>query len=317
MAKENDSSTQSEAAAILEFLPDEAAVLNQGVKSVADEDPEVVVDSEEGDPDPAQVETEDPEVSEDDESQDSEKPVGSEKVQKRIDKLTARAKTAEEEAEQAKARVKELEDEAAQLREAAPQTVMAPTAENPLADVDSAEALEARVANAVAVKRWCIKNPDGGTVTDKEGNEVDIDPEQARSMLADAEDVITVHAPRRERFLAESVKHTAAAKEVYPDMFKSGTEMEKAFQSLVKAWPEVKRFPDHHLVLGDYIAGFKARSGKAAPAQEPAAKAKPSIAPPVPRVAAPKPKVNARASAAGQVLETGGSLDSLTEFFAG
>ena len=254
-------------------------------------------------------------------SGEEEKPAGGEKVQKRIDKLTARAKSAEEKVAAAEAELEKVRAEAAELREAGgrPEIVTAPNAQNPLSDVSDASVLAERVNNAQAVKRWCIENPDGGTVRGSDGKEVEFEPSQVRKMLADCEELLTVHAPRRERFLVENEAHTATARDVYPEMFKRGSEMEKQFQKLVKAWPEVTRFPDYHLVLGDYIAGFGARGGrKAAAAEKPAEKkVKPTIAPPVPKVAAPKQKTNPKVAAAGQVLAAGGNLESLTNYFAG
>ena len=326
MAKTNEgansaeTTTTSEADSILEFLPEAAALLSGGDKAAAkpaeDPDAEETEDEEESESEETEVEAEE----EQSEEADDEKPAAGEKVQKRIDKLTARAKTAEEKVTAAEAELEKVRAEAAELREAGgrPEIVAAPSAQNPLSDVPDVARLAERVDSAQAVKRWCIENPDGGTVRDKDGREVEFEPAQVRKMLADAEELLTVHAPRRERFLSENEAHTKTAREVYPEMFKRGTEMEKTFQNLVKAWPEVTRFPDYHLVLGDYIAGFGARGGRKAAAEKTVEKkVKPTIAPPVPKVASPKQKANPKVAAVGRVLETGGSLDALTKYFAG
>jgi len=331
MAKENEgansaeTNTTSEADAILEFLPEAAALLDGGARKSEDgsktdgapaTEDEEESESDVEDPDTEETEGDEPE----DESEEDEKPAGGEKVQKRIDKLTARAKTAEEKVTAAEAELEKVRAEAAELREAGgrPEIVTAPNAQNPLSDVSDATVLAERVNNAQAAKRWCIENPDGGTVRGSDGKEIEFEPSQVRKMLADCEELLTVHAPRRERFLVENEAHTKTAREVYPEMFKRGSEMEKEFQNLVKAWPEVTRFPDYHLVLGDYITGFGSRSGRKASIEKPVEKkAKPTIAPPVPKVAAPKQKANPKVAAAGQVLEAGGSLESLTNYFAG
>lgn len=334
MAKENidkgaESAEMSEADAILEFLPDAAEALNSGkaesgkVKAEkpdpeADAESDEVTETEEADDDAGDDQADDDEADEEEEAE--EKPAGSEKVQKRIDKLTARAKTAEEKATAVEAELEKVKAEAAELREAGgkAEVVAAPSADNPLSDVSSPAELTARVNNAVAVKRWCIENPDGGTVKNKDGEEVEIEPAQARKMLADAEEVITVHAPRRERFLQESEGHTKAARDAYPEMFKKGTEMEKAFQSLVRAWPEVTRFPDSLLVLGDYITGFKARTAMKPDAGKPAVeKKKPAIAPPVPKVSAAKTTSATKGPKLEHVLAAGATEDALTNYFAG
>jgi chromosome segregation ATPase len=322
MAKENDNgAARSVADSILEFLPEESELLKpQGAAKA--ENPVLEPEAETADETEAEVEgteadAEKAETEESEESDEDGKPVESEKIQKRIDKLTARAKTAEEEREQLKAQVEELK--AKVTEEPAAKVVLAPNAENPLADVADAETLNARVANARAVKRWCIENPEGGTVKNAEGVEVEIEPAAARRMLADAEEVLTIHGPKRERFLVEQREHDRVARETYPEMFKKGSEAEKAYGSLIEAWPEVLRFPDHKVVLGDYIAGFNARmvAGKTKPeaAEKPV---KRGIALPVPKVTAPKPKVGGgKENSASRVIEQGGTLDALTNHFGG
>jgi hypothetical protein len=101
-----------------------------------------------------------------------------EKIQRRIDKLTAARKSAEEkatalaaEAEEARAKVAEYE---AQLNEAA-RPVLSPTADNPLADVDTQDALDAKIKSAQEVRRWALRNTDGATVKRPDGTEVYLD----------------------------------------------------------------------------------------------------------------------------------------------
>lgn len=328
MAKENTaekgakSAEMSEADAILEFLPDAAEALRtekpetgnlkaeKADKETETEESEAETETEEADE--AGDDQADAEDADEEEATEDEKPAGSEKVQKRIDKLTARAKTAEEKVAEVEAELEKVRAESEELRKAGPQVVSAPSADNPLSDVSSPAELTTRVNGAVALKRWCIENPDGGTVKNKEGEDVEFEPAQVRKMLADMEEIITVHAPRRERYLAESETNGKVAREVYPEMFKTGSEMEKAFQQLVKAWPEVTRFPDYQLVLGDYIAGFKARSGKK-PVVE---KKKPAIAPPVPKVSATKTTSATKGPKLEHVLAAGATEDALTNYFA-
>jgi chromosome segregation ATPase len=108
-----------------------------------------------------------------------------EKIQRRIDKLTAARKSAEEkatalaaEAEEAKAKVAEYE---AQLNEAA-RPVLSPTADNPLADVDTQDALDAKIKSAQEVRRWALRNTDGATVKRPDGTEVYLDSDQVKGL---------------------------------------------------------------------------------------------------------------------------------------
>lgn len=296
-------------AAILDFLPDAAEMLRGA--DVTESKPKA--DDEEAGPEAEESEEisegeeagENAEESEEEISED-EKPNG---VQRRIDKLVAKAKTAEERAQELEAKVKELEGKTVE-----PVIVRTPTAADPLADIADDKQLAEKVQHAIAVKRWCIENPDGGTVKNALGEDVEIEPAAGRRMLADAEEILTIHAPRKERFLKDKAGHEKEAREIYPDMFKEGTESAKAYQSLIQAWPEVTRFPDFQIVIGDYMAGVNARRAKKSekPAVEPA---KRGIAPPVPKTIAAKPKT--RIPAADRVVSSGGSLDSITEYFAG
>lgn len=135
-----------------------------------------------------------------------------------------------------------------------------PTAADPLADAFDLEELVERVRGAEAVKRWCVEYPKGGTVKGNAGEVVTVDSEESRRMLCQAEEILSVFAPRRARFLHDFAEYDRQAREVYPDMFKAGSAEAERFQSLLEALPEVKRFPDYALILGDCLTGFNART---------------------------------------------------------
>jgi len=129
---------------------------------------------------------------------------------------------------------------------------------DPLADIFDPAELAARVKIAESVKRWCIEYPKGGRVVHGI-KAVTVDAEQSRRMLCDAFEIIRVFAPRRARFLKKAAEYDRQARAVYPAMFKAGNPMSGRLQFLLKAWPEVKRFPDYALILGDFMAGFNMR----------------------------------------------------------
>jgi hypothetical protein len=292
-------------------VDDEAAVLSFFEGNAAEAETEKVEESEvteevETEAEVAEVETE----AEAEETEADDKEHGSEKVQKRIDKLTARAKSAEERVTELEAKLKETESVGVQR-----EVVTASSKADPLSEVQDVRGLRDEVEKAMAVKRWCIENPDGGTVQAGE-KEIDIEAAQARKMLADAEEMITLHVPRRQQFLTEKVENERVARAEYPEMFKSGSDMEKAYHNLLKAWPDVMRFPDYQLVIGDYMRGNAERMAKKAEATKTPTKAKQPLAPPVPKVAAPKPKQKS-GTTLSRVAEAGGSEAALAEYFAG
>jgi ubiquitin len=322
MAKTDEMSAADESA-LLEFLPGAEEFLrgptgtagggNDPGHDGAGDEPEDDQDEEQNPDGEA-----DPKDDEDPKEKDDE-PVGSKGMQKRIDKLTAKAKSAEERASELEAKLKDAETKAAERGERPePVVVAAPSAADPLSDVQNEDELQARVAQAIAVKRWCITNPDGGVVTNDKGEEVEISAEAARKMMADVEERLTLHVPRRAKYLAEESANAALAREFYPDLYKGDNA--KMREQLLKAWPEVMRFPDWQLVLGDYMTGHKLRTEKAAAAKLPVKKTA-KLAPPVPKAGAAKPASNqtrakANGSAAGHVAERNGSIDALTDYFA-
>lgn len=208
-----------------------------------------------------------------DETKDEEAPT-QDKIQRRIDKLTAQKKEAlekaqslETEAEQAKQRLAELE---AQLNESA-RPVLSPTADNPLADVDTPEALDAKIKSAQEVRRWALKNTDGATVKKPDGSEVYLDADQVKEYLIKADDVLTIHAPARKEWLAQRAPAVETARNVFPDIFKKGTPMHTAYQATVKQAPELLKLPQHEYWIGLALYGEQQLMAKQ---QAEAAKAK-------------------------------------------
>jgi hypothetical protein len=223
-------------------------------KSEASEDDSDLSQDEEDKPeteDPAEdvADAEDAESdaeAEQDEDEEGEDAVPREKIQRRIDKLTAARKSAEEkatalaaEAEEARAKVAEYE---AQLNEAA-RPVLSPTADNPLADVDTQDALDAKIKSAQEVRRWALRNTDGATVKRPDGTEVYLDADQVKDYLIKSDDVLTLHAPARQQWLAQRQPALEAAKSLFPDIFKKGTQMHQAFTATVKQAPELLKLP--------------------------------------------------------------------------
>src|SRR5215510_12682022 len=102
----------------------------------------------------------------------------SDKVQRRIDELTAKRKAAEE-------RVSSLETELADLKSKfqAPPPI-APTPANPLADIDTPDQLEAKKKLILEARNWCIRNPNGGPVSDGKGGTKFVDDNTVREIWA-------------------------------------------------------------------------------------------------------------------------------------
>jgi len=207
-------------------------------------------------------EEEDAEASGDDESEDAEEkddqPVSPEKIQKRINKLTAQRKEAAEQAAAIKAQYDEAQKRLAELEgqvNEAARPVLQPTSDNPLADVDTPEALEAKIKSAQEVRRWALRNTDGATVKRPDGTEVYLDADQVKDYLIKADDVLTVHGPQRQQWLAQRQPAVEAAKNLFPDIFRKGTPLNTAYQATVKQAPELLKLPQVEYWVGLALYG--------------------------------------------------------------
>ena len=276
-------------------------------------------------------ETEDPaeDVSEAEEAKEDEdeeaEDVPREKIQRRIDKLTAARKSAEEkatalaaEAEEAKAKNADYE---AQLNEAA-RPVLSPTADNPLADVDTQDALDAKIKSAQEVRRWALRNTDGATVKRPDGTEVYLDADQVKDYLIKSDDVLTLHAPARQQWLAQRQPSLEAAKSIFPDIFKKGTQMHQAFTATVKQAPELLKLPQAEYWVGLALLGEQTLMAKqgAADAKAKAAKkvssSKEIAKTPTPAnpVSATKSSTNAKSAKGAMRALTGDSMEDIESF---
>ena len=277
-------------------------------------------------------ETEDPaeDVSEAEEAKEDEdeeaEDVPREKIQRRIDKLTAARKSAEEkatalaaEAEEAKAKNAEYE---AQLNEAA-RPVLSPTADNPLADVDTQDALDAKIKSAQEVRRWALRNTDGATVKRPDGTEVYLDADQVKDYLIKSDDVLTLHAPARQQWLAQRQPSLEAAKSIFPDIFKKGTQMHQAFTATVRQAPELLKLPQAEYWVGLALLGEQtlmakqgAQAAKAKAAQKVSSSKEIAKTPtPANPVSATKSSTSTKGSKALRAL-TGDSMDDIESFVA-
>ena len=276
-------------------------------------------------------ETEDPaedvsEAEEAEEEQDEEaEDVPREKIQRRIDKLTAARKSAEEkatalaaEAEEAKAKVAEYE---AQLNEAA-RPVLSPTADNPLADVDTQDALDAKIKSAQEVRRWALRNTDGATVKRPDGTEVYLDADQVKDYLIKSDDVLTLHAPARQQWLAQRQPALESAKSLFPDIFKKGTQMHQAFNATVKQAPELLKLPQAEYWVGLALLGEQtlmakqgAQAAKAKAAQKVSSSKEIAKTPtPANPVSATKSSTNAKSAKGAMRALTGDSMEDIESF---
>ena len=229
------------------------------------EDSAEEVDTEE---EPA-TESDSAEEPEDGEDTAAEEPAGEEvtkdKVQRRIDKLVAKQRESEEKAQAASAELEQLRTAKADLEAQLNQTsrpVLSPSADNPLADVDSDEALQQRIQNAQAVRRWALQNTDGTTIRQPDGSEKFIEAAEVKDYLVKADDILTIHVPARKEWLAQREPAVQAAKSMFPDIFKEGSALNQAYKATIKQAPDLLKIPQHEYWIGLALYGEQALMAK-------------------------------------------------------
>src|SRR6267142_1947809 len=209
-----------------------------------------------------------------------------ESVQKRIDQLTAKRKAAEEQVATLVAENTALKARALNV------PPVPPTPASPLADIETHEALGAKLALAQQAKTWAIENLEGGEVDMGEGKVQYLDAPNVRKLLAKAEELLTLHGPQRGRFITDKGQFDAEAKRDYPALFKAGTAEHSEYNTWLNVFPECRKYPDIALIVGDAITGRAVRLAKRQKGQQKGNGQNPPLATPAPsgapRVAKPR-----------------------------
>jgi len=180
------------------------------------------------------------------------------KVQQRIDKITAekgdlRTKLAERDSEIMELKQK-LDGKTVE------NLVLTPTLASPLTDVLNEVELDNRVAAAKRAKRWALQNINGAVVAGSGGAEDrEYTEQEVRQIMANADELLTETAPARRQFLKDQALWDAQAKTVYPGLFDAKTPLYQEAVGYIKAMPELLRFPDFKVCIGDFIEGRKLR----------------------------------------------------------
>lgn len=201
-------------------------------------------------------ESTDSEETEETKSEDDELDRGLPKgVKKRIDKLSAKRREAE-------AEVERLRSEVDRLSQEANKPAQTPTQDNPYAHLSTLEEVNREADQAKQIRRWCEMNPDGAVVTGKDGNEVEYSAEEVRNIKIKALDAMEDHLPKRLQYLQNFNQMEQIAAKEYPWWKDKASRDRQIAETFLKAFPEIQKFPDYKMVIGDYISGVKARESK-------------------------------------------------------
>lgn len=302
-------------------------------EAVADETPDIIDEPEGNDSpeteDETTEESEQPEdqaedTAEDEDPETAEVPAVK-KLAKRVDKLTARAKSAEEQAATLQSELAATKDALAKA-----QPIVVQDTSDPLADVTTADVLDTRLAAANTV----LDNvPDLIAQADMEGGEVEVPmgdgstrkftKQELQDRLRVARQILKAE-PARRNYLAQRETFQQEARQVYPELFQEDSQQRQMMLATLKAYPGIAKLPNLELIIGDAIRGQalrfqqsealqkKAASAKAKPVANMAAK--PAVAPKVVSPsAAPKTKIKADPL---EALKKSGNRDAAENFVA-
>jgi hypothetical protein len=227
-------------------------------------------------------------------------------VKKRIDKLSAKRREAE-------AEVERLKEEVERLSQEATKPAQIPTPDNPYSNLSTLEEVNREADQAKQIRRWCEMNPDGAVVTNKDGSETEYSAEEVRNIKIKALDALEDHLPARAKYLQNYMQMEQVAVKEYPWWKDKSAKERQIAESFIKHFPEIQKFPDYKVVVGDYIRGVQARESKGkssgAPVKAPS-QPRPSAAP------ARVPQQDAQAQVAKKRFTVSGNRDDLSSIIA-
>lgn len=293
-----------------EKTPDEpsAEVEGEEGEEVLSQDKEDAAEAEPA----AEDEPGEPEGEPEPEAEKDELPKG---VRKRIDKLTAQKKAIAEEKDAEIANLRVQVDgllEKSEQGKANPDR--SPDPENPYRHLTSAEDIRREELNAEAVMDWCEDNPDGAVVTDGD-KEREYTTEDVRDIRKRARKALSRQLPDQKQWLNSYHAVEDYAKDSFPWWEDKTTSEYQAAVQVTKVFPEVMRFSDYKVNIGDMIEGRKLRLDREAQTAKGKKKTAPPRAPeqPMAPVAEPAPvnQKTARSASARKAFSDSGNIDDL------
>ena len=218
---------------------------------------------------------------------------------KRIDKLTAKRREAEEKVDDLELEVKRLREEI-DSREDMPEIAKIPSA-NPYSNLTSASAVQKEIERAEEIVEWCEDNPDGAIVEKKGGEDIDYSAEDIRNIKKNARKALRKHLPERLDYLKEENDVNAQVDQVFTYWKDRSSVGYQEAMEILKNRPEIKTNPTWKADVSIYQLGLQAYremiSSPKSNSSKPKAKAPAQPAAPTAAPAKPKPAAARSASA--------------------
>jgi hypothetical protein len=198
--------------------------------------------------DPKPPESKEPDGKDDDDGKDE--PAW---FKKRIDKITAARREAEEQVSDLKAQVQELHSKLQKSEN--PKEPEPEVASNRYDNIESLADIKAERARLVRDIGWCNRNRDGGTFT-RDGKEFELTSEQVAEVAEKLHQALYVDLDARKETIEERARIKDRIHDVFP-FFKDERSTEyKASQEVLKKLPELRKRPDYEWHVGLYMLGL-------------------------------------------------------------
>lgn len=322
---------QTKASATDEEAKAKAGAAETGVQQGEEQGGEVETETD-PDPDAGPEEIADGEGAgeEDDKVTEQHRNAWPESARKRVDKLTAKLREAEQRESARAAELEELQKQlAAGSKQEETQPRQATKEDGLLSSVWNEADLVTEANKALNWKQWALQNPDGGTV--KVGDkEQEYDAEAVQRIIVNTDRILNVEIPKRRQFLQNASQIEGQLSGLFPEYFDPARDEHKAAIGAISEFPELKRRADGMAAAIALSIGLrtmaelrKQRSdSKTKPTEKKPAAPKVPVAPkptelsgmPGTVAGSTKPK-RSREQAVESVVARAGDIDALAEYF--
>ncbi len=181
-------------------------------------------------------------------------------VQKRINRLTALRREAEEARDASAAEHERVSGEIVALRGQLEQATVdgaVSLGSSRMAAIQSERELEAYAGRLMQIKGLLSQNPDG--YESEDGNVSLSAPEVQQKLLA-IDQQLMVDYPRAVRVMGQRLQANAAAAQVYPDLFGKDGSAAPALSGALMHVPGLAVLPNAAVLVGDMLAGERLRN---------------------------------------------------------
>jgi hypothetical protein len=194
------------------------------------------------------------------------------KIDKRIGRLTAQKKDAEERAREAEEKLESSQTELEELRDQS-ETPAQVVSDNPHANIRNLKDLKTAKSKARELRAWCRRHRDGTTVT-VNGVERDYDSSQIAELELKAQEDLEDNLPAREEFIKGEQEQSSVAEKAFPWWKnKSSSEYQTAMAVLRDA-PMIRQLPNWKATLAFYMLGVGEYQQQMDSAKKPKSKAR-------------------------------------------